>query len=228
MQTILIVEDDLDINQMIRDILKSDYTCTSAFSGSEAILQLENHNFSGFDLILLDLMLPGIDGQTVLKQIRQKSTIPIIVLTSLSDKKTTVEILLSGANDYISKPFFPDELKARIAVQLRNESPSKSHILSHKNLIINTESLTAQINEKILELSQKEFQILILFLQNPNKVFTKEMIYESVWQESFYGDINTIYVHLSNLRSKLKQADPNTKYIETVWGIGSRLSKTEN
>ena len=221
MEKILIVEDDSHINEMLCDLLRQNgYEPTAAYSGTEALLILPRDDFA---LILLDLMLPGKTGEAVLEEIRAISPIPVIVLTARTDKETTAKLLRSGADDYISKPFDNNELLARIGVQLRRATPQKAAILHHKDITLDTDSFDAFIGGKKVGLSKREFEILHLMLPFPNKVFTKNNLYESCWGGEFLGDDNTINVHISKLRAKLAAISPDTEYIQTVWGIGFKM-----
>lgn len=225
MNKILVVEDDMHISNMLLSLLSHDgYDATPAFSGTEALLNLQQYNY---DLILMDLMLPGKTGEDVIADIRgvNSKAVPIIALTARTDKETTVNILKLGADDYIAKPFDNNELLARIEVQLRRSSMISSQNcaqnLTHKHLRLNTEIFDVQNNEGMrANLSKREYEIMKLLISYPNKVFTKDNIYESVWGGEFLGDDNTINVHMSKLRSKLAAILPGEEYIKTVWGIG--------
>jgi len=224
MTRILIVEDDMHINNMLCELLaQNGYTTVSAYSGTEALLLLSQNSFS---LILLDLMLPGKTGEEVLQETRDKHNTPIIVLTAKTDKETTVKLLQMGADDYLAKPFDNNELLARIDVQLRRSAPQKVEAsqISHKNLILDTDAFDALVGEKKAGLSKREYELLHLMMSHPNKVFTKNNLYESVWGGEFFGDDNTINVHISKLRGKLNAISPDTDYVQTVWGIGFKMS----
>lgn len=227
MSKLLIVEDDGNICQLLELLLKDNHKLTIVNTGTEALLQV---NQAQFDLILLDLMLPGVTGESVLTTIRKSSQTPIIITTAIDDKAKIVELLKLGADDYLTKPFNLDELQARIDVQLRKIShemlPDKT--FTYKNLSLNPENLELRIGDAKLTVAQKEYQIMALLINHPNKIFTKENLYERVWQENYLGGENTLNVHLSNLRKKLKAADPETDYIETVWGMGIRLAKEKS
>jgi len=224
MKKILIIEDDVDINEMIYWMLQNNgYQAYCAYSGSEALLFL---NQNEVDLILLDLMLPGVTGEQVVERFENKNQIPIIVLTALSDTLTITTLLRKGANDYIVKPFDYTVLLARIEVQLRISSTSIKEapsIITHKNMTLNLNNYTVSIHDNYLSFSKRDFEILKALLQNKNQVFTKEAMYRLAWQEEYYGDENIINVHISNIRKKLAQYDPNEEYIETIWGIGIKL-----
>ncbi|MBR2763099.1 MAG: response regulator transcription factor [Lactococcus sp.] len=227
MSKLLIVEDDGNICQLLELLLKDNHKLTIVNTGTEALLQV---NQAQFDLILLDLMLPGVTGESVLTTIRKTSQTPIIITTAIDDKAKIVELLKLGADDYLTKPFNLDELQARIDVQLHkiNHEMLPDKTFAYKNLSLNPENLELRIGDAKLTVAQKEYQIMALLINHPNKIFTKENLYERVWQENYLGGENTLNVHLSNLRKKLKAADPETDYIETVWGMGIRLAKEKS
>lgn len=222
---ILIVEDDNDINKLLNDIMNSDgYTTKSAYSGTEALIYLEMQNF---DAVLLDLMIPGLRGEELLLKIRQNKNMPVIIISAKDDKHTKIDMLKNGADDFISKPFDVDEVLARVESNLRRYSSEKNIycktneiIFREINLNIDTREIT--INGKDLCLTSREFDILQLLIHNPKKVFTKSNIFESVWEEDYMGDDNTINVHISNLRNKISKYTEN-EYIQTIWGIGYKL-----
>lgn len=222
MENILIVEDDANINGLLKEALsKEGYECEQAFSGTEARMLLEQKNYS---VVLLDLMLPGITGEQVLKEIRRKSNTPVIVLTAKDDMDEKIDLLISGADDYITKPFEIKEVLARIQVQLRHKAEEKpQNILSHGQMILNRENFSVTIGGKeIPQITKQEFAILELLLRNPKQVFSKEAIFEYAWNEPYMGETKTLDVHISNIRKKIKKITTE-EYIETVWGIGYRL-----
>lgn len=225
MQKILIVEDDTNINHLLREALsKEGYSCEQAFSGTEAklLLNMQQH---GYALILLDLMLPGISGEAVLEEIRKKGNLPVIVLTAKDSLDEKVEVLTSGADDYITKPFEIREVLARVQVQLRHkeEKEAEHYNLSFKDMVLNRDTFQIRINGRILpKITKQEFAILELLLRNPKQVFSKEDIFEYAWDEPYMGETKTLDVHISNIRKKIKQVTSD-EYIETVWGIGYRL-----
>jgi DNA-binding response OmpR family regulator len=228
MNKILIIEDDSHINQMLCELLsRNNYTPFAAFSGTEALLLLQSGQFS---LILLDLMLPGKTGAEVLEEIRRDSkhsAVPVIALTAVSDKESVVALLKAGADDYITKPFDNAELLARIEVRLRNQSNTPAQTfaqtLCFREVSLDLERFDAFAGENALGLSRREFEILRLLMENPQKVFTKNNLYESVWNDEFLGDDNTINVHISKLRSKIAKFAEG-EYIKTVWGIGFKMN----
>ena len=225
MQKILIVEDDTNINHLLREALsKEGYSCEQAFSGTEAKLLLNMHQH-GYALILLDLMLPGISGEAVLEEIRKKGNLPVIVLTAKDSLDEKVEVLTSGADDYITKPFEIREVLARVQVQLRHkeEKEAEDYNLSFKDMVLNRDTFQIRIDGRILpKITKQEFAILELLLRNPKQVFSKEDIFEYAWDEPYMGETKTLDVHISNIRKKIKQVTSD-EYIETVWGIGYRL-----
>ena len=227
LQKILVVEDDMHINTMLCELLgQNGYTTISAYSGTEALLLLLQDNFS---LMLLDLMLPGKTGEEVLQEARVTLNTPIIVLTAKDDKETIVKLLQMGADDYLVKPFDNNELLARVSVQLRRFAPLDSasvpNVLIFKDITLDLDGHDAYINGVKLGLSKREFEILRLMISHPQKVFTKNNLYESVWGGEFFGDDNTINVHISRLRSKLNTTNPNQEYIQTVWGVGFKMKE---
>jgi DNA-binding response OmpR family regulator len=173
-------------------------------------------------------MLPGKTGEEVLQELRTTQNIPIIVLTAKSDKETTVKLLQMGADDYLAKPFDNKELLARVAVQLRRFAPKDTaapNELNFKDMTLDLDGHDAYIDGKKLGLSKREFEILRLMIPYPQKVFTKDNLYESVWGGEFFGDDNTVNVHISRLRSKLSSANPSQEYIQTVWGVGFKMKE---
>jgi two-component system, OmpR family, response regulator len=223
MNRLLIIEDDTHINQMLSELLtQAGYEVSSAYSGTEGLLLLQSQEFS---MILLDLMLPGKSGQEVLEEIRQTSSVPVIVLTAVDTKESTIAFLRAGANDYLAKPFNNEELLVRIEVQLRNHTPlAQESFLHYKDITLDLEQFSASVAGQPINLSKREFEILHTLMKNPKKVFSKSNLYETVWEDAFYGDDNTINVHISKLRNKLAQANPDEEYIQTVWGIGFRMN----
>jgi DNA-binding response OmpR family regulator len=223
MQKILVVEDDTYISGMLCELLSQNgYAPTAAYSGTEGVLQFERDKYS---LVLLDLMLPGKSGDAVLSDIRAVSDVPVVAVTAVVDKASTVALLKSGADDYIAKPFDNEELLARIEVQLRSKRHLGANNVTFKDIVLEPEQFDAFISGKAAVLSKREFEILKLLMSNPKKVFTKNNLYESVWLDEFFGDDNTINVHISKLRAKLAALNPDEEYIQTVWGIGFKMSE---
>lgn len=232
MQKILIIEDDAENNQIIREYLeKHDYSCTQAYSGSEGKLLF---TLEHYDLVLLDLMLPGITGEELVSFFSEK--IPVIVLSAKSKLDSKIEVLSAGADDYICKPFDLPELLVRIQVQLRrrnkieetqsvlsNPSEYSQKIYSYRTWTLNPDTQEMIAAGEVIELTRHEFLIMELLIRNPKRVFTKQMIYEYAWGEEYLAEDKTINVHISNIRSKLRKSGTDT-YIQTVWGIGFKLS----
>ncbi|MCY6960408.1 response regulator transcription factor [Clostridium brassicae] len=224
---ILVVEDDADINNLLCKMLSNHgYNVRGAYSGSEAKMCIEQYDFQ---LVLLDLMLPGISGEELISHIRKIKTMPIIVISAKPGQDIRVEVLRIGADDFVSKPFDINEVIARVEAQLRrymvfSNGNEKQNILKHKNLVLNRETVEVILKDELISLTAREFSILELLMSHPNKVFTKANLFENVWHDEFLGDDNTVNVHMSNLRSKLANIDPDIEYIHTVWGIGFKMS----
>ncbi|HIU75818.1 MAG TPA: response regulator transcription factor [Candidatus Pelethocola excrementipullorum] len=231
MEKILIIEDDLDINQLLQRILKKEgYEVVSAYSGTEGELRL---SMEEFDLMLCDLVLPGMSGEDLIKKVRKDKTFPIIALTSKSGLEDKVQVLGLGADDYVTKPFEQPELLARVNAQLRRmklmsgkakeEQGEEACDLTFRDIVLSPESMDVMVKGEKLELTAHEFEILKTMLETPKKVFSKESLYESVWKNGYYGEDNTISVHISNIRKKIARIT-SEEYIGTVWGIGYKLN----
>lgn len=226
---ILIVEDDEQINKLLREYLSMQgYEVLSANHGLEATAILEKNK--DIDLVLLDLMLPFRSGDMVLQQLRETSEIPVIVLSAKDTVHTKIDLIRMGADDYITKPFDLDEVLVRIEAVLRRTKKNLTTAeknceeLIFKNLRMDNEAKVVYVKDKPLTLTSKEYGILELMLQNPTKLFSKANLFESVWNEEYFSEDRTLKVHMSNIRTKIKQYDEE-EYIETVWGMGYRLKK---
>lgn len=223
---ILIVEDDNNINKLVATLMKkSGYEVVQAFSGTEAMIYLQSNNFH---LVLMDLMLPGMSGEELIKNIRKNKTMPVMVISAKLDKEVKLELFRLGADDYITKPFDIEELSARIEANIRrymefNNNAPVEQILTYKDIILNKETKEVRANDITLNLTAREYNILELLLTHPKKVFSKANIFESVWEEEYLCDENTVNVHMSNLRNKLQKANSKEEYIETIWGMGYKL-----
>lgn len=224
---ILVVEDDADINRLLCKILENQgYDVRPAFSGSEGLLWAEKYDY---DLVMLDLMLPGQTGEEFIAQVRGRRTMPIIVLSAKVGVETRVNVLKLGADDFIPKPFDNNEVLARVEAQLRRYKQFSvpgdgNRILRLGDLEVDRDGVSVHINGTNVPLTAREFSILTLLMAAPSKVFTRAQIYERVWGEEFFGDDNTVNVHVSNLRSKLAKVSEK-EYIKTVWGIGFKMNE---
>ncbi|MCI5563134.1 MAG: response regulator transcription factor [Clostridiales bacterium] len=224
---ILVVEDDPDINRLLCRILTDGgYDVRPAFSGSEAVLWAEQYEY---DLVLLDLMLPGLTGEEFIAQMRRKKTMPILVLSAKAGLEDRVNVLRLGADDFISKPFDNAEVLARVEAQLRRyrqfSAPAEAgEVLRLGDLVLDREAVRVTAGGKDVALTAREFEILALLLSHPKKVYTREQLYENVWGGEYMGDDNTVNVHISNLRSKLGKVS-DREYIKTVWGIGFKMNE---
>lgn len=217
MKNILVVEDDIDIHNLIKNILeKNKYIVFDAYSGTEALMILEKRKI---DLILLDLMLPGISGEEIIKHI---TNIPIIVISAKISTEDKVNTLLSGANDYITKPFEANELLARIKVQLRSTKNLECNELKYKNMVLNEDNHTLFIDDKKINLTKTEYAILKQLLSHPKQVVSKSKLLELISNDTLDCDENSLKVHISNIRRKMKAVSSN-EYIESVWGIGFKM-----
>lgn len=220
--TILIIEDDKYINEMLTKLLtNNNYNVLNAYSGTEGVL-VHNDNI---DLILLDLMLPGKNGEEIIRELKNKNNVPVIVMSAIQDIDKKVDLFDLGANDYITKPFHNDELLARIKVQLRDKKNTISNILKFKDVELNKVNFTVNCNNKEAAFTKKEFELLKLLMENENQTLTKSMIFDSIWNDENSADDNTLNVHISKIKNKLKECNPDEEYIETVWSIGYRLKK---
>lgn len=219
---VLIVEDDDAINHLLYDIVvQAGYYGKQAFSGTEAKIYFKERSW---DVILLDLMLPGISGEELLSFFRQSSDAVILVISAKEEQFSKVNMLRAGADDYITKPFDTEEVSARIAAQLRrHQRIEEQDTLTYKDIVLNLHTKQVTVSGKLLSLTSREYYMLKQFLKYPNKLFTKKNLFESVWQEPFYNDDNTVNVHMSHLRKKLLEANDEEQYIETIWGMGYRL-----
>ena len=225
MARILLIEDNNDIQEILYSLLSEEYEVLQAFSGTEGLRLFQQE---AIDLVLLDIMLPGKNGDQVLEEIRLQSQVPVIMMTALGDKHLISQYLLAGANDYIVKPFNLDEVAARVTVQLRGSQQAQSKPAGEtliKNIRLLPDTFEIASGDQSMRLGKKEFQIFQTLLAHPKKIFTKEELYESVWEETYLPGDNTLNAHLSNLRKKLAQLDRSTDYIETIWGLGVRLKE---
>lgn len=219
MKTIAVIDDDIYIGDMIEEVLrKENYNVLRARSGTEALSLLSKHSP---DLVLLDLMMPGLSGEEVLPHIEN---IPTIVVSAKSDVDSKVNLLLSGAADYLTKPFDTKELLARIAVQLRNsENSSLDTFLKCSGLTLNLATREVSSGDDVLRLTRTEFAIMKLLMQNPNRVIAKSTILDRICLDTPDCTESSLKVHISNMRSKFRK-NFGEEYIEAIWGIGFKMS----
>ncbi|MGE8203567.1 response regulator transcription factor [Heyndrickxia sp. NPDC080065] len=224
---ILFVEDDESIREMVESYLtKEGFLITTAKDGVEAVSAFFSDTF---DLIILDIMMPKLDGLEVMKIIREKSTVPILIMSAKDSDTDQAHGLGLGADDYLCKPFSMVQLVARVKAQIRratqyshqNETEQTIYVIG--DLKIDILNYFVMKENKPIKLTSKEFEILKLFVTHPNRVYTKAQIYELIWNDDYYGDENIINVHMRRLREKIENDPSNPQYIKTLWGIGYKL-----
>ena len=227
-ELIHIIEDEIEIAQLIRDYLE-DEGFRVAYS-NDGQSGLDKFMLEKPDLVVLDLMLPKMDGFEVCRLMRKESEVPVVILSSKNTDMDKVLALGIGADDYVTKPFSPIELVARIKAHLRRSHkqtatpPNTNNILEFASLKIDISAYTVHVGHKLVNMTNKEFELLKLLAQNPNQVLTKDQIINAVWGNNYYGDDNTIPVHIRKIREKI-EADPSQpKFILTVWGVGYRFT----
>lgn len=225
MNNILIIEDNREINNLLCRTLKNQgYITKSAYTGTQGLNMLKQLNF---DMALLDIMLPYKSGDKLLSELRLFSNIPVLVISAKETTQTKIDLLRLGADDYITKPFDIDEVVARVEANLRRnlQRNTNNQILTYKDIKLDTSTKQVFVNDLEIILTAAEIKILELFLSQPTKIFSKANLFESIWNEEYTVDDNTLNVHISRLRQKLKKANKKEDYIETLWGLGYRLSK---
>lgn len=219
---ILVIEDDYEINHLLCNILtENQYDCVSEYSGMHAYETLKSKSF---DMVLLDLMLPELSGEELLANLRRFSKVPVIIISAKDETAVKVDMLRTGADDYITKPFDNSEVLARVESNLRRCRGYVSSHLTAGPLEFDTETNICTVSGRSISLTGTEMKILRLLMENPQKLFTKANLFKSVWDEPYNYDDNAVNTHISNLRRKLKAACPNREFIETVWGIGYKLA----
>ena len=231
MKRILLVEDEKEISLMVKNYLtKEGYIVDTAFNGEEGLFQFRRKDYS---LVILDIMMPKMDGIELIKRIREKSNVPAIILSAKDGEIDKALGLGFGADDYVAKPFSMIELSARVKAAIRrateysNEEVKQNKVIKVDDLIIDINNYSVKRGDEDLKLTNKEFEIFKLFLTNPNIVFTKEQIYRQVWEDEFMGDDNIINVHIRRLREKVERDPSKPKYIKTLWGIGYKYERKE-
>lgn len=229
MKKILIIEDDESISELQRDYLEmSNFTVKVCHDGLTGLKCLEEE---AFDLLILDIMLPEIDGLEILRRMRNTIDIPILVVSAKKEEIDKIRGFGLGADDYVTKPFSPGELVARVNAhiakhdRLKNKygSSTNINILTVRGLEIQKDSRRVFVNNKEINLAQKEFELLTFFVQNPNRVYDREDLFEKIWGLDALGDAATVTVHIAKIREKIEANPSNPQYIETVWGAGYRF-----
>ncbi|WP_263560070.1 response regulator transcription factor [Paenibacillus polymyxa] len=227
-QHILLIEDDLSIAEMLlKALTKEGYNLTTAYDGEEGLNAFERHTY---DLVLVDLMMPKVDGMEVIRQIRTRSAVPILIMSAKDSDVDKALGLGFGADDYVAKPFSMLEMTARIQSAIRRsttyarlqqqEEQPQAQVLTYGNLHIDFDHFTVIRNENEIQLTAKESDILKLFASNPNRVFTKAQLYGFIWKDDYMGDENVINVHIRRLREKIEEDPSHPVHIKTLWGIG--------
>ncbi|MFG6115644.1 response regulator transcription factor [Halobacillus sp. MO56] len=228
MKKILIIEDEQTIAELEKDYLEvNGFTCDITTSGEEGMKQARG---VPYDLILLDLMLPGIDGFELCRQLRKTLDIPILMVTARKEDIDKIRGFDRGADDYIQKPFNPNELVARVKAHLSRydrlvNRPSEPNEILTNGLAIDLQSRRLFVDGEEKELRAKEFDLLVLLASHPDRVFTKEELFERIWGIDSFGDITTVTVHIRKIREKIEQDPSNPTLIETIWGVGYRFNK---
>lgn len=220
---ILLIEDNPDICRMLAEALSgAGYSVDAAYTGTDGVGRFLRQ---AFDLVLLDIMLSLKSGDEVLRAIRERSDVPVIVLSAKSRVETKVDFLRLGADDYVTKPFDLEEVIARVEAHLRRRAAGNGlpERLLYKDVALYGQEKRVSVGAREVELTATEFRLLALLMENRNKVFTRANLYETLWGGDYLGDDNAVKTHVSNLRAKLKAANPDEEYIETVWGLGYRL-----
>ena len=226
---ILIVEDDESILQLEKDYLEANgFTVVSASDGKSGL----DAALSGdYNLIILDIMLPEVDGLEICRKIRETSNVPVLLVSARRDDIDKIKGLGLGADDYIVKPFSPSELVARVIAHINRyerltaASKEEHSVIEIDSLKIDKEARRVFVNGKEINFTNKEFELLTYLAESPDKIFSKEEIFEKIWQYDPLGETSTVTVHINRIRDKLFAADKNFKYINTVWGRGYRFNK---
>lgn len=226
---ILVVDDEKEIADLLELYLRNDgYKVSKFYRGKPALEYVEKERI---DLALLDIMLPDIDGLEICRRIRETYNFPIIMLTAKGEELDKVTGLTMGADDYITKPFTPLEVVARVKAQLRrftqyNKGTSEENVLTIRGLLLNRDTHECLLNEEPVDLTPTEFAILWTLAENQGKVITSEELFSTVWQEKYFENSNnTVMVHVRHLRQKLKDSAERPKYIKTIWGVGYKIEK---
>jgi len=230
-EKVLIVDDEQEISDLVELYLKNEnYTVFKFYSAQQALNCIRT---TELDLAIIDIMLPSIDGLSICQKIREKHTYPIILLTAKDSEMDKITGLTLGADDYMTKPFRPLELVARVKAQLRRYKKYSGKVIKedngmivHAGLIINTNTYEVLLNEKPLSLTPTEFSILRILCENKGNVVSSEQLFHEIWADEYFSKSNnTITVHIRHLREKMNDIVDNPKYIKTVWGVGYKIEK---
>lgn len=230
MRKILVIDDEIEIVELIKKGFEEEYEVLTAYNGRDGLQKLEHNQIS---LVILDIMMPGIDGLEVCNKIRLFSNIPIIMVSAKSQEQDKISGLSEGADDYITKPFSVAELKARVTSQIRRFTYLNSDFVNRqsieiKGLSINEQNHTVMLYGETVKLTPTEFSILLLLSKNKGKIFSSEEIYKNVWpDEKYYEGNNTVMAHMWRLREKIEINPKEAKIIETVWGVGYKIEDKE-
>lgn len=224
---ILVIDDDIELCELLKQCLGNEGFEVSSLNDGKQVLTFLKSNQT--DMVILDVMLPEIDGFTVLRQIRAFSNLPVLMLSAKNEEMNKVLGLKTGADDYITKPFGLSELIARVENLFRRcgvstQDTDNSAVLIYDELRIDKDKCVVTLENKIVQLTSKEYKLLCFLAENPQKVFTKKQIYNNVWDEDFMYDDNTIMALISRLRKKVENNPDSPKFIQTVWGIGYRFN----
>lgn len=224
MSRVLIIEDDTSIAELERDYLEiNGFECEIAARGTTGLEKALNENF---DLIIIDIMLPGMDGFEVITELRKKKQIPVIFLSARNSDIDKIRGLGLGADDYMTKPFSPNELVARVKAHIERfgilTRVSKSSLISVGSLVIDTDAHKVTVGGKEIQLTAKEYDLLVFLAENPNRTFSKEKLFDRIWGMDAIGDVSTVTVHIQRVREKINTE--TEKYIETIWGVGYRFN----
>jgi len=223
---ILMVDDDWKLRNLLRIYLsKEGFDTVEAGDGHEALLKIQNQSF---DLVILDVMMPNMDGWQVCQSIRKTQSVPILMLTALGETKEKVQGLELGADDYLTKPFDPDELIARVHALIRRASTvsskqTENDVLNFPSLIVDRDGRQVFVHHKQIELTQKEFDLFVTLAINSGRVLSREQLIEKIWGYDFEGDARVVDIHIKNIREKLKKSGLTYNPIQTSWGVGYKF-----
>lgn len=217
---ILIVEDELEINNILKEyLIENNYSVEQAFDGAEALLKFD----SSFDLLIVDVMMPVLDGFSFVKEIRKRSSVPVIMLTALSDEENVIKGYDLGVDEYVSKPFSPRIIVKKVEAMLRRDYKSDTTEIEKGVLTLNKEAMEIRLLDELLSLSKQEFELLSFFMQNERVVYNREQLLDQVWGYDYYGEDRVVDSSIKRLRKKLKDCD----YIKTVFGVGYKFEVTD-